>query len=1496
MIHKKILSVILTIFMILSIIPGSVSAEPAKDERTVYIHAGGESPSETTDSSTVYMGDTANVYMAVDNPNKGEVEGGVHKEPQHDLNGYAVKIYFDPDYFDYANESSEPIDYSVPGTSVSYRMYRNIKGTETIGGKTYNTALAIYFFQGTFLPEKAADQLWYNLCRLPLAPKKTGSTEVFIDVSGKEESSIELFSKNTSEDPSKQTFKTDVMYGGRHMIVIKEKSKPQPPVADPSSGKYTETQQLKLSSESGCRIFYSVNGGSETEYIAPIEISVSSSVTCRAQRISDGQYSSYASYNYTIAPKAPSLFDSTKTLISYSHTEESAYRVWALDKNVFGTGLIDDENEVYYTFSGVSADAAKNGSDPEIGWVKVSKSNPMVEITKSRNLRLVTVNVSGEISDVSQYYLTIKPGVVSASKPSGTYGDKLDITLSCVTEGAEIYYTTDGKNPITDGRKYNGTIVLAKDATLRAVAYFDGQYGDVSSYYYIFTAHNDEGVTAFYPSGEYEGSVSVTLTPNNPENTVAYSLDGGNTWEKYTGVLMFNKDTELFVRAVDKNGTMLSVQPVLKYIIKPLPPVFAPESTQFTNADSVTVFCPESTKDNTERYELLYTTDGSDPKINGKVAPQDSDSETIKISGYTVISAVVRKDGTSYSSVVTHSYDIVTKRPVRPITTLSPGYYTREIGSTDGFETGFMPVPEHTDIYYTVTYGETAAPSPIPGIGGTVKYDGTPIAVKGKTVIKAVAVNSYGAKSDIGIFEYIVTPEAPKAAPSAVLGGGTLPIVPVSAVRGSRVKYDINGFTNEFDCETGGFWLDISSGSAYEDEAKTKPLGKQNSAEYKNAVLNISARLDGIDSLINRYTYSLSNDPSTIAPPYADKETGDYEEAAIDGDNNLLSVSLYSLNGGARILYKLDNASVWSEYDGGPLKFRKDTILQICCEKDGNLSNAVSYVYNFIPLAPVIMLPSGRYTKGEEPITTTITLDPRAPKDKDYIIYRRKNGDSQDYKYGLGTEEEINHTMSFKAFTVNSETGKSSKNTVHYYIIESDSAAGGIDVAEPYDKNRISAAVLGTGKYADGIKLFSDNKSAQIHYYYEYKKTGDDNIYKTAEKVYDNAAPIMVNSSFENIKITAWLEDANGRIGTENFTHYIDFIHLKVPQTSLGSDKTEYEKGTEYKIINDYPSDENILLYYTLDGSDPRENSERKTYDGETLHINESVTVRAVYMSVCGSCFECKNGNAEKCWYAVYGDAGTYRYTVPTERVIYTGGGGGGHRNTEPEVIDNTKKYTKDIFGNEHPTHTSYISGYPDGSVKPNGKITREETASIMSRISVRDYEKPFEVTGEVFPDVEVGRWSAADVEYMADGGVFSGYPDGEFKPSRNLTRAEFASMISRFAHLEKAAEGNPFPDIDKTHWAYDAVMKLEASGLLSGYEDGTFRPENTITRAEVMTVINKLLGRNPSEDYVKSLDYKPFSDIKDDDWYFVTVLEATVTHNYTLDEAGFEIKWEDCR
>ena len=183
--------------------------------------------------------------------------------------------------------------------------------------------------------------------------------------------------------------------------------------------------------------------------------------------------------------------------------------------------------------------------------------------------------------------------------------------------------------------------------------------------------------------------------------------------------------------------------------------------------------------------------------------------------------------------------------------------------------------------------------------------------------------------------------------------------------------------------------------------------------------------------------------------------------------------------------------------------------------------------------------------------------------------------------------------------------------------------------------------------------------------------------------------------------------------------------------------------------------------------------------------------------------------------------------------------------------------------------------------------------ASVIYRIKNKSYEAPFTATGTVFPDVESDRWSVVEIEYMADKGIIEGYPDGEFKPVRSLTRAEFASLIYRLVGFEKVTSENPFSDINEEHWGYEAVIALYEAGLIQGYEDGTIRPDNDITRAEVMTVVNKILGRKPLASYVKSLDFMPYNDLDEKAWYYVDVLEATITHDYTLNKDGYEYKWE---
>ena len=216
--------------------------------------------------------------------------------------------------------------------------------------------------------------------------------------------------------------------------------------------------------------------------------------------------------------------------------------------------------------------------------------------------------------------------------------------------------------------------------------------------------------------------------------------------------------------------------------------------------------------------------------------------------------------------------------------------------------------------------------------------------------------------------------------------------------------------------------------------------------------------------------------------------------------------------------------------------------------------------------------------------------------------------------------------------------------------------------------------------------------------------------------------------------------------------------------------------------------------------------------------------------------------------------------------------------------------YTKDIFGVEHKSHVAYINGYADGTVKPDGNITREELAAILYRVS--NDASAVVASGDKFNDVSADRWSANAIEFMANKKVVNGYEDGSFKPENNLTRGEFAAMIARFANLTDTAASRTFSDVDSSYWGFKNIMALNKAGYINGYEDGTFRPEANVTRAEVMTVINKIIGRSADASYVKSLDNNKFSDLDKNAWYYVDVMEATTDHNYTLNKNGVETEW----
>ena len=194
--------------------------------------------------------------------------------------------------------------------------------------------------------------------------------------------------------------------------------------------------------------------------------------------------------------------------------------------------------------------------------------------------------------------------------------------------------------------------------------------------------------------------------------------------------------------------------------------------------------------------------------------------------------------------------------------------------------------------------------------------------------------------------------------------------------------------------------------------------------------------------------------------------------------------------------------------------------------------------------------------------------------------------------------------------------------------------------------------------------------------------------------------------------------------------------------------------------------------------------------------------------------------------------------------------------------------------------HYAYIVGYPDGNVKPEGNITRAEVATIFFRLLTDESRDEFWSQTNPYSDVSEDDWYNNAVSTLTNAGIIDGYEDGTFKPNGNITRAEFATIAVRF--FEATYEGeNLFPDIDG-HWAQDYINEAANAGIVDGYPDGTFGPQKRITRAEAMTMVNRTIDRHPHEDHLLA-DMIVWPDNPETAWYYEQVQEATNSHEYTM-------------
>ena len=195
--------------------------------------------------------------------------------------------------------------------------------------------------------------------------------------------------------------------------------------------------------------------------------------------------------------------------------------------------------------------------------------------------------------------------------------------------------------------------------------------------------------------------------------------------------------------------------------------------------------------------------------------------------------------------------------------------------------------------------------------------------------------------------------------------------------------------------------------------------------------------------------------------------------------------------------------------------------------------------------------------------------------------------------------------------------------------------------------------------------------------------------------------------------------------------------------------------------------------------------------------------------------------------------------------------------------------------------HRAFLNGYTDGTFGPGQDMTRAEVAQMFYNLLLDK-----DVSGTAaFTDVPADMWCAEAVDTLASLGIVQGVGDGLYAPDRPITRAEFTVIAMRFADLDTGGE-NIFSDVSADDWFYAQVVGSIQYGWIQGYADGTFRPNNTITRAEVTAITNRMLGRAADEDYVdRHADaLRQFPDVSKTHWAYYTIMEATNAHDYGMD------------
>ena len=232
---------------------------------------------------------------------------------------------------------------------------------------------------------------------------------------------------------------------------------------------------------------------------------------------------------------------------------------------------------------------------------------------------------------------------------------------------------------------------------------------------------------------------------------------------------------------------------------------------------------------------------------------------------------------------------------------------------------------------------------------------------------------------------------------------------------------------------------------------------------------------------------------------------------------------------------------------------------------------------------------------------------------------------------------------------------------------------------------------------------------------------------------------------------------------------------------------------------------------------------------------------------------------------------------------------------SDSRITMNGKDYTPVTFVNRKAAelnrtdHLAFLSGYANGTFEPDRNMTRAEVTTMFARLLTEKMAAD-QTYSNTFSDVAKSHWASNYIGYMQQFGIITGYADGSFRPDASVTRAEFAAIASRFERLTEGTKS--FSDVPSSHWAAKYINFAATRGWVNGYADGTFRPNNSITRAEVAAVTCRLLERNADQSYIRShlSELRAFTDVSESHWAYWYTMEAANGHDYT--KSGSSETW----